>query len=212
VCICVELCGTPLCSLLHLVHEQQRSAEPLCDLQCLSFLLSHVLQFSSIPGGHHIKSFIFPRSYQSLHFASISGWPHISVSHLLVPYQSLRFADISDRPFPGVWWPGRGVDHPPPSSAEVKEIVELYLCSSCGLSVCSRVNFLTYVRVSHLLFLRTPSFYLDSRGGSHQFCTFACPYERLHCAGFSSKSVCSYFAIGSENFLPPPPFCPCVHA
>jgi len=31
--------------------------------------------------------------------------------------------------FPGVKWPGRGVDHPPPSSAEVKEILELYLLS-----------------------------------------------------------------------------------
>ena len=30
--------------------------------------------------------------------------------------------------FPGVKRPGRGVDHPPPSSAEV-EGVELYLCS-----------------------------------------------------------------------------------
>jgi len=27
--------------------------------------------------------------------------------------------------FPGVKWPGRGVDHPPPSSAEVKERVEV---------------------------------------------------------------------------------------
>ena len=25
----------------------------------------------------------------------------------------------------GVKWPGRGIDHPPPSSGEVKEIVEL---------------------------------------------------------------------------------------
>ena len=29
--------------------------------------------------------------------------------------------------FPGAKWPGRGVDHPPPSSPEVKERVELYL-------------------------------------------------------------------------------------
>jgi len=28
--------------------------------------------------------------------------------------------------FPGVKWPGCGIDHPPPSSAEVKETVELY--------------------------------------------------------------------------------------
>ena len=31
--------------------------------------------------------------------------------------------------FPGVKRPGRGIDHPPPSSAEVKERVELYLYS-----------------------------------------------------------------------------------
>jgi hypothetical protein len=30
--------------------------------------------------------------------------------------------------------PGRGVDHPPPSSAEVKDIVELYLYSTSGAS------------------------------------------------------------------------------
>ena len=29
--------------------------------------------------------------------------------------------------FQGVKWPGRGVDHPPPSSAEVKERVQLHL-------------------------------------------------------------------------------------
>ena len=33
-----------------------------------------------------------------------------------------------------VKWPGRGVDHPPPSSAEVKERVELYQYSSSGPS------------------------------------------------------------------------------
>ena len=36
--------------------------------------------------------------------------------------------------FPGVKWPGRGVDHPPPYSAEVKERVELYLYSPYGPS------------------------------------------------------------------------------
>jgi hypothetical protein len=36
--------------------------------------------------------------------------------------------------FPGVKRPGRGADHPPPSSAEVKERVELYLYSPSGPS------------------------------------------------------------------------------
>jgi len=35
---------------------------------------------------------------------------------------------------PGVKRPGRGGDHPPPSSAEVKERVELYLYSPFGPS------------------------------------------------------------------------------
>jgi len=34
--------------------------------------------------------------------------------------------------FPGVKRPGRGVDHPHPSSDEDKERVELYLCSPFG--------------------------------------------------------------------------------
>jgi hypothetical protein len=36
--------------------------------------------------------------------------------------------------FTGVKWPGRDVDHPPPSSAEVKERVELHLYSPSGFS------------------------------------------------------------------------------
>jgi hypothetical protein len=36
--------------------------------------------------------------------------------------------------FPGVKWPGRGVDYPPPASARVKERVKLYLYSPSGPS------------------------------------------------------------------------------
>jgi len=36
--------------------------------------------------------------------------------------------------FPEVKRPGRGVNHPPPSSAEVKERIELYLYSLFGFS------------------------------------------------------------------------------
>jgi hypothetical protein len=54
------------------------------------------------------------------------------------------FRTLPDRPwahhngygvsFPGVKRPGRGVNHPPPSSAEVKERVQLYLFSLSGPS------------------------------------------------------------------------------
>jgi hypothetical protein len=42
--------------------------------------------------------------------------------------------------FPAVKRPGRGDDRPPPSSAEVKETVELYLYPLWAFVVCSRVN------------------------------------------------------------------------
>jgi hypothetical protein len=49
--------------------------------------------------------------------------------------------------FPGVKQPGRGVDHLPPSRAEVKEIVELYICSpSVGLRglLCDEIYLYLY--------------------------------------------------------------------
>jgi hypothetical protein len=42
--------------------------------------------------------------------------------------------------FTGVKRLGRGVDHQPPSSAEVKEIVELYLYPLWAFVACSRAN------------------------------------------------------------------------
>jgi hypothetical protein len=55
---------------------------------------------------------------------------------------------MSTESFPGVKRPGRGVDHPPPSSTEVKERVELYLYSPSGLSwpVVGRTLPLLYTR------------------------------------------------------------------
>jgi hypothetical protein len=43
--------------------------------------------------------------------------------------------------FPGIKWSGNGPDHPLPSSAEVKEIIELYIYSSLWTFLsCSRMN------------------------------------------------------------------------
>jgi len=36
--------------------------------------------------------------------------------------------------FPGIKWPGRGVDYRPPKCAEVKERLDLYLFSTSGPS------------------------------------------------------------------------------
>ena len=43
---------------------------------------------------------------------------------------------MGTRSFPEAKETGRGVDHPPPSSAEVKERVEVYIYSPSGLSWC----------------------------------------------------------------------------
>jgi hypothetical protein len=53
---------------------------------------------------------------------------------------------ISTRAFPGVKIPRRGVNHPPSPSAEVKEIVELYIYSPLwAFTACSRMNFTIYI-------------------------------------------------------------------
>jgi len=51
--------------------------------------------------------------------------------------------------FPRGKWPGRCADHPPPSSAEVKERLELCFCSHSVFMACCRVNF-TFLRELHL--------------------------------------------------------------
>jgi hypothetical protein len=53
-------------------------------------------------------------------------------------------------PFPGSKAVGAGLKHIPPSSAEVKQIVELYVCPSSGLSwpVVWRALPLPYLRLT----------------------------------------------------------------
>jgi hypothetical protein len=59
-------------------------------------------------------------------------FPHPSRSSLGPP--SLLYNRYRVFPGWGVKWPERRVDHPPPSSAEVKETVQLYLYSPSGPS------------------------------------------------------------------------------
>jgi hypothetical protein len=60
--------------------------------------------------------------------------------------------------FPGAKWPGRGVDHPPPSSTEVKERVEVYLYSPFGLSWPVLGWTLPLLYLLHAYFKRSPVF------------------------------------------------------
>jgi len=59
-------------------------------------------------------------------FRACPDWPTGLTSLLYDRYQVC---------FPGVKWPGHGNDHPPSSSTEVKERVELYDCSTSGPSL-----------------------------------------------------------------------------
>ena len=57
--------------------------------------------------------------------------------------------------FPGVKRPGRGVDHPSPPSAEVKEKVELPLLSLWAFVACYRVNFtFTYIIIIIIIIIK----------------------------------------------------------
>jgi hypothetical protein len=51
--------------------------------------------------------------------------------------------------FPGVQRPGRGADHPPSSSAEVKERVVIHLLPLWAFVKCSKVNCTFYERGSN---------------------------------------------------------------
>ena len=67
--------------------------------------------------------------------SGIESWWGRDFPHPSRPTQGPTHPPIQWRPgLPGVKRSGLGVDHPPPSSAEVKERVELYLFSPHGPS------------------------------------------------------------------------------
>ena len=70
-----------------------------------------------------------------------AGWPGNRIpvqSRFTAPVEKSTLAPTQCRiqwvpaSFPGFKWPGRGVNHPPPSSAEVNERVDMCLCSPSG--------------------------------------------------------------------------------
>ena len=92
---------------------------------------------------------------------------------------------------PGVKRPGRGVNYPPPSSAEVKERVELYLCFRSGPSwpLLGRIlHFPFYMSVCPY---QWPS---SLRKGSSVFRVQIPPGARMsvscECCVFSVKGLC----------------------
>jgi len=66
-------------------------------------------------------------------FRTPPAWPSVPPSLL---YNGYRVS------FPGVKRPGRGVEHPPTLSAEVKETVELYLKITKNILTSSTTNFI----------------------------------------------------------------------
>ena len=102
--------------------------------------------------------------------------------------------------FPGVKRPGRGVDHPPPSSTEVEGRVELYICSPSGpsWSVLGRplplplsdlittyfysrfTRFEPHAKIKYCILSHLPN---KKHGWVQKMCRFTCP----DCIGIYSR-------------------------
>jgi hypothetical protein len=93
----------------------------------------------AIPYSSHISDLTIRKYYRSIYRAGRSGdripvEVRFSTRVQTGPAGHLASRTMGSGSFPGVKRPGRGVDHPPTSSAEVKERVELYLYSPSELS------------------------------------------------------------------------------
>ena len=86
---------------------------------------------------------------------------------------------VGTRSFPGVKRPGRRVDHPPTSSAEVKERIELYLYSPSGPSwlVLGRTLPLPIILSTNYVFFK---FWFGETAARHPPCVRPCTSETLY--------------------------------
>ena len=90
-------------------------------------------------------------------------------------------------------WLGRGVDHPPPSSTEVKERLELYICSPSGSSwpvLRWTLPFVAYRCASRCLFLIDTITFLSLVSVLLDFCAVFTLYHVI------------YFFVGLEHGSP----------
>ena len=88
--------------------------------------------------------------------------------------------------FPGVKRPGRDTDHPPPSSPEIKERVELYFCPPfLAFVACSRDNFYLSRYFSDL---KTRTYVFQSL-----FLIFKFQYSQCYYHLCSSNDPCSWY-------------------
>jgi len=78
------------------------------------------------------------------------GGARFSAPVQIVPEAHPTFSTMDTGSLPGVKWPGRGVDHPPLSSAEVKERAGPYFRSLCIFTAGYRANLNSAFCHSHL--------------------------------------------------------------
>ena len=91
-----------------------------------------------VPGWCSRYSDCYELDDEGIEFRWGRGFPHPSRPALGPTQPPVQWYPFT---FPGVNWPGRGVNHPPTSTAEVKEGVELYLYSPLWVFMaCSATN------------------------------------------------------------------------
>ena len=106
-------------------YQNHRAPFPLSILDCSSY------QLYTSPYGGRDSSVGIATCYRVDGPGIESGWGGRDFPHLFRPARPASYT-MGTGSFPGVKRPGRGFQHPTPSSAEVKERVELYLYSPSG--------------------------------------------------------------------------------
>jgi len=116
-CACIIYILTTYCVTFVMLLVVNIKTKFLYDMMPCS--LANRYMISHLTGSNLSSTFLF--SVIFVMFSIIIGPGTHPASYMMCP-----------RSFSGVKLPGRGIDHPPPSSAKVKERVELYLYFPSG--------------------------------------------------------------------------------